>query len=76
VLKALLRISIDLIQGLVPEIVPSRFEEDLPKSQFPNIYEYPVATATEKVSQNFEVNKIRLSGNSYLFLIPVGCRSL
>ncbi|KIJ52432.1 hypothetical protein M422DRAFT_156460 [Sphaerobolus stellatus SS14] len=34
--------------GLDPEIVPSTFEENLPHSEFPNVYEYPVSTATEK----------------------------
>ncbi|ELU40486.1 Maf domain-containing protein [Rhizoctonia solani AG-1 IA] len=35
-------------QGLDPEIVPSKFAEDLPHDEFSNVYEYPVATATEK----------------------------
>ncbi|CAE6480700.1 unnamed protein product [Rhizoctonia solani] len=34
--------------GLDPEIVPSKFAEDLPHDEFSNVYEYPVATATEK----------------------------
>ncbi|CAE7170485.1 unnamed protein product [Rhizoctonia solani] len=34
--------------GLDPEIVPSKFEENLPHDEFSNVYEYPVATATEK----------------------------
>jgi len=37
------------LQGIEPEVVPSKFEEDLPKSEFENLYEYPVANATHKV---------------------------
>ncbi|KAF8754185.1 Maf-like protein [Rhizoctonia solani] len=37
-----------ICQGLDPEIVPSKFAEDLPHDEFSNVYEYPVATATEK----------------------------
>ncbi|KAF8311963.1 Maf/Ham1 [Clavulina sp. PMI_390] len=40
--------------GLVPEIVPSTFPETLPLSSFENIYEYPVATATEKAVEVYE----------------------
>ncbi|KAJ7366848.1 inosine triphosphate pyrophosphatase-like protein [Mycena albidolilacea] len=40
--------------GIVPEIVPSTFEEDLPVSSFDNIYEYPVATATHKAVEVYE----------------------
>ncbi|KAG8683362.1 hypothetical protein FRC09_016130 [Ceratobasidium sp. 395] len=35
--------------GLNPEVVPSKFAEDLPHDHFENVYEYPVATALEKV---------------------------
>ncbi|CUA75991.1 hypothetical protein RSOLAG22IIIB_01995 [Rhizoctonia solani] len=34
--------------GLDPEIIPSKFGENLPHDEFSNVYEYPVATATEK----------------------------
>ncbi|KAG9103531.1 hypothetical protein FRC06_010107 [Ceratobasidium sp. 370] len=34
--------------GLNPEVVPSKFGEDLPHDHFENVYEYPVATASEK----------------------------
>lgn len=39
-------------KGLVPEIVPSTFEENLPKSEFTGegVYEYPVQTGYKKVS--------------------------
>ncbi|KAF8588236.1 Maf-like protein [Ramaria rubella] len=40
--------------GLKPEIVPSSFKEDLPHSSFDNVYEYPVATATEKAVEVYE----------------------
>ena len=39
-----------MLQGLDPEVVPSIFEENLDPLSYDNIYEYPVATATEKVS--------------------------
>lgn len=39
-----------ILQGLNPDVVPSKFAEDLPHDHFENVYEYPVATATEKVS--------------------------
>ncbi|KAF8604601.1 Maf-like protein [Ceratobasidium sp. AG-I] len=34
--------------GLNPEVVPSNFAEDLPHDHFENVYEYPVATSSEK----------------------------
>ncbi|CAE6399479.1 unnamed protein product [Rhizoctonia solani] len=34
--------------GLDPEIIPSNFGENFPHDEFSNVYEYPVATATEK----------------------------
>ncbi|KAF8517678.1 Maf-like protein [Hysterangium stoloniferum] len=40
--------------GLDPEVVPSLFKEDLPHSLFNNVYEYPVATATEKAVEVYE----------------------
>jgi len=40
----------DILQtfGLLPEIIPSTFEENLPRSEFEDVHEYPVATATYK----------------------------
>ncbi|KAG8864790.1 hypothetical protein FRB96_003376 [Tulasnella sp. 330] len=40
--------------GLNPEIVPSTFSETLPHSEFPNVYEYPVSTASEKAVEVYE----------------------
>ncbi|PFH48009.1 hypothetical protein AMATHDRAFT_6227 [Amanita thiersii Skay4041] len=40
--------------GFNPDIVPSTFEENLPLSSFPNIHEYPVATATHKAIEVYE----------------------
>ncbi|KAF8501255.1 Maf-like protein [Gautieria morchelliformis] len=40
--------------GLAPEVVPSTFDEDLSHSSFDNVYEYPVATATEKAVEVYE----------------------
>ncbi|KAL1410174.1 hypothetical protein Q8F55_004179 [Vanrija albida] len=38
-------------QGFQPEIVPSTFDEDLPKAMFEDrLADYPVATAGEKVA--------------------------
>ena len=39
----------------MPEIVPSTFEENLPKSEFTGeaVYEYPVQTGYKKVSKVF-----------------------
>jgi len=34
--------------GLIPEIIPSTFKEDLGQDEFEDIHEYPVATATHK----------------------------
>jgi hypothetical protein len=45
-----------------PEVVPSSFKEDLPHSSFDNVYEYPVATATEKAVEVYE----RLVVRSYV----------
>jgi len=41
-----------LSKGLDPEVIPSRFQEDLSHSDYPNPYEYPVATATHKVRRS------------------------
>ncbi|KAG5351746.1 hypothetical protein C0989_005043 [Termitomyces sp. Mn162] len=40
--------------GLVPDIVPSKFEENLSPSSFTDIHEYPVATATQKAVEVYE----------------------
>ncbi|KAG8951247.1 hypothetical protein FRC04_006486 [Tulasnella sp. 424] len=40
--------------GLNPEIVPSTFEETLSHTDFPNVYEYSVSTATEKAVEVYE----------------------
>jgi len=40
--------------GLNPEVIPSTFVENLSKDDFPNIYEYPVSTATEKAVEVYE----------------------
>ncbi|KAH8094498.1 Maf/Ham1 [Cristinia sonorae] len=40
--------------GIIPEIVPSIFDEDLPHSSFENVHEYPVATATHKAVEVYE----------------------
>ncbi|PPR04813.1 hypothetical protein CVT24_007073 [Panaeolus cyanescens] len=40
--------------GLAPEIIPSSFEENLAPSQFADIHEYPVATATHKAVEVYE----------------------
>jgi septum formation protein len=38
------------LQGFKPEVIPSEFAEDLPKSQFEGkLADYPIATAGEKV---------------------------
>ncbi|RXK38823.1 septum formation protein Maf [Tremella mesenterica] len=42
------------LAGLRPEIVPSTFAEDLPKSQFESLADYPVATAGEKATEVYE----------------------
>ena len=34
--------------------MPSTFEEDLDISEFPEVHEYPVATATHKAIQVYE----------------------
>lgn len=42
-------------QGFQPEIIPSNFEEDLPKSMFEGrLADYPVATAGEKAMEVYE----------------------
>ncbi|KAF8800277.1 Maf-like protein [Phlegmacium glaucopus] len=40
--------------GIAPDIVPSTFEENLHVSEFSEIHEYPVATATHKAVQVYE----------------------
>ncbi|KAG1767911.1 Maf Ham1 [Suillus occidentalis] len=40
--------------GLSPEIVPSKFAEDLPFSSFDDIHEYPVSTATQKAVEVYQ----------------------
>ncbi|KAF9477731.1 Maf-like protein [Pholiota conissans] len=40
--------------GIVPDIVPSTFAEDLDISEFPEPHEYPVATATHKAIEVYE----------------------
>ncbi|KAI0806069.1 Maf/Ham1 [Irpex lacteus] len=40
--------------GLTPEIVPSTFEEDLPHTDFEDVHEYPVATATHKAVEVYQ----------------------
>lgn len=42
------------LQGLKFEIIPSSFEEDLNPSDFPNLGEYAVATAFQKVKEVYE----------------------
>src|SRR6185437_9317065 len=42
------------LQGLAPEIVPSKFPETLPHSSFEDLHEYPVATATHKAVEVYE----------------------
>lgn len=48
------------MKGLHPEIVPSTFEEDLPKSEFTGAaaYEYPAETAARKVCVNVLIRKL------------------
>ncbi|KAG6826144.1 hypothetical protein H0H92_000980 [Tricholoma furcatifolium] len=40
--------------GLAPDIVPSTFEENLSTSDFEDIHEYPVSTATHKAIEVYE----------------------
>lgn len=42
--------------GLHPEVVPSTFEENLPKSEFigPAAFEYPVETSSRKAVEVYE----------------------
>ncbi|TDL25548.1 Maf/Ham1 [Rickenella mellea] len=40
--------------GVVPEVVPSTFDESLPHSSFQDVHEYPVATATQKAVEVYE----------------------
>ena len=42
------------MKGIEPEIVPSTFDEMLPQDEFENVYEYPVATATQKAVEVYE----------------------
>lgn len=44
------------MKGLEPEIVPSTFKEDLPKSDFTGdaAFEYPVETSARKALEVFE----------------------
>jgi septum formation protein len=46
---------------LAPEIASSTFEEDLPVHEFPDVHEYPVATATHKAVEVYERLVVRLS---------------
>lgn len=45
-----------LTQGVHPEVVPSTFKEDLPKTDFVGeaVYEYPVITASHKATEVYE----------------------
>ncbi|KAG8899613.1 hypothetical protein FRB99_006533 [Tulasnella sp. 403] len=52
--KEILKTFVGTDMGLDPEIVPSTFEETLPHSEFPNVYEYPVSTAAEKAVEVYE----------------------
>lgn len=47
-------------QGIDPDIVPSTFEENLSPGSFPDIHEYPVATATHKGVEVYEKLVVRL----------------
>lgn len=47
-------------QGLTPEIVPSTFEEDLLHTDFEDVHEYPVATATHKAVEVYQRLVVRL----------------
>ncbi|KIO16730.1 hypothetical protein M407DRAFT_85682 [Tulasnella calospora MUT 4182] len=40
--------------GINPDIIPSTFEETLSHTDYPNVYEYSVATATEKAVEVYE----------------------
>ena len=42
------------LKGIEPEIIPSTFDEMLPQDEFENVYEYPVATATQKAVEVYE----------------------
>lgn len=46
-------------KGLEPEIIPSTFAEDLSHSEFPNVYEYPVANASYKAVEVYEKLVVR-----------------
>ena len=43
-----------ILKGLEPEIVPSTFDETLEQSEFEDVHEYPVATATHKAVEVYE----------------------
>lgn len=52
--------------------MPSTFEEDLDISEFPEVHEYPVATATHKAIQVYEKLVVsRLAVSSCRFLISL-----
>ena len=48
------------MKGLVPEVVPSTFEETLPHNSFEDLHEYPVATATQKAVEVYKRLVVRL----------------
>jgi septum formation protein len=48
------------VQGIEPEIVPSSFKENLPITDFPDVHEYPVATATHKAVEVYERLVVRV----------------
>ena len=52
--EAHVRLSRSASKGLEPEIIPSTFAEDLNHSDFPNVYEYPVTTASHKAVEVYE----------------------
>ena len=57
------------MKGIEPEIVPSTFDEMLPQDEFENVYEYPVATATQKAVEVYE----RLVVRALFFFNSGGC---
>lgn len=47
-------------QGLRPEIIPSKFAEDLAKDLYDgNLADYPIATAGEKVARQWDPDYTR-----------------
>jgi len=52
--KSSRRIEILRTFGLEPEVVPSTFEETLIHSDYPDVHEYPVATASHKAVEVYE----------------------